>query len=63
MFDLIYNFIKEALFGNTTIANETIVDNASMLITILILVFMVIILIRLVTWAFYIVKRPFTKRR
>ncbi len=61
MFDMIYNFIHDFIFGSSSLQPE-IVNNACSLITIVILVVFVVLLIRLVMWAFYLVRNAFRKR-
>lgn len=61
MYDLIYNFILNFIFGDSQL-NPNVIEQACMIITIIILCLFIVLLIRLVMWAFYIVYRPFKKR-
>jgi len=58
MFDLIFEFIKNWIF-KTTILEESTVNNACTLITVIILSLIIVLFIRLVMWAFYVVYKPF----
>lgn len=61
MYDLIYNFIMDFIFGNSNL-DTAIISNACSIITIIILCVFVVLLARLVMWAFYIVYKPFKRK-
>ena len=51
MIDVIYNFIRNVLIGETTIQGA---DNLALLLTWTVIILLVVVLIRLIMWAFYI---------
>lgn len=62
MFDLIFNFIKDFIFNSSTLDPE-LINNACNIITLIILCLIIVLFIRLVMWAFYVVYRPFKGRK
>lgn len=62
MFDLLFNFIKDFIFKSSTL-DANILNSACTIITIIILCLIIVLFIRLVMWAFYIVYRPFKGRK
>ena len=53
MVDIIYNFIRNTLIGETSISGA---DNLAILLTWTFIIFAFLLLIRLTMWAFYLVK-------
>jgi len=53
MIDIIYNFINEVLFGNSTIPGKT---ELATLLTFATMILIFFVLVKLVNWAFYVVK-------
>ena len=62
MYDLIFNFIKNAIFGTSSLA-ENIVNDACNILSIIIIILFVVLLIRLVMWAFFMIRNAFRGRR
>ena len=61
MFDMIYNFVNGVLFNNTVI-DTSITDTASMLISVVIIVMFVVVLVKLILWAFNFIGGGFKGR-
>lgn len=53
MVDLIYNFIRNDLIGSTSLSGA---DNLALLLTWAVIVGCFLLMVRLVFWAFYLVK-------
>ena len=60
MVDLIYDFIRNSLIGDTTLAGA---DNLALLLTWAVIVGSFLVMVRLVLWAFYIVKNSISGRK
>lgn len=60
MVDLIYNFIRDDLIGNTSLTGA---DNLALLLTWAVIVGCFLLMVRLVLWAFYLVKNSIYARR
>lgn len=60
MVDLIYDFIRNNLMGNTTLSGA---DNLAILLTWSTIIIAFCLFVRVVMWAFYLVKNSFKVRR
>ena len=52
MFDLIFDFIRNGLIGNTEIMSESLADNLSLLLTFASIILILILFIRAIIWLF-----------
>lgn len=60
MIDIIYNFIRFDLIGDTALSGA---DNLALLLTWAVIVGSFLVLVRLVFWAFYLVKNSIYGRK
>lgn len=60
MVDIIYNFIRYDLIGETSITGA---DNLAVLLTWAVIVASFLVMVRLVLWAFYLVKNSIYRRK
>lgn len=60
MVDLIFDFIRNTLIGETTMSGA---DNLAILLTWTTIVFAFILFVRVVMWAFYLVKNSISGRK
>ena len=60
MVDILYNFIRNDLIGNTTLSGA---DNLALLLTWAVIVGCFLVMVRLVLWAFYLVKNSIYGRK
>lgn len=60
MVDILYNFLRNDLIGNTTLPGA---DNLALLLTWAVIVGSFLVMVRLVLWAFYLVKNSIYRRK
>lgn len=52
MFDLIYDFIRNGLIGNTQAMSESLADNLSVILSACVIVLIFLCFVKLIIWAF-----------
>lgn len=60
MVDILYNFIRYSLIGDTSLTGA---DNLALLLTWAVIVGSFLVMVRLVFWAFYLVKNSIYRRK
>lgn len=60
MVDIIYDFIRNSLIGETTISGA---DNLALMLTWAVIVFAFVLFVRITMWAFYLVRNAIWFRR